>query len=121
MTRLAPAANDAEARKAKFEKLYLLWLKPTKTKKFRQADDVDVGNWLLQFDATVKSLASGACGLELDAQPLESHEFGRLLKHKLSFTAEQEISQALDSINKTWANATVEEIRTAMKQLYQKK
>ena len=64
MTRLAPAANDAEARKAKFEKLYLLWLKPTKTKEFRQADDVDVGNWLLQFDATVKSLASGACGLD---------------------------------------------------------
>ena len=52
---------------------------------------------------------------------MKSHEFAKLLRYRLSFSAEQEITQALEATQKTWDNATIDEIRTAMKQLYQKR
>ena len=40
----APAAvpTDGEVRKAKLEKLYMVWLKSTKLKEFKQSDNIDV-------------------------------------------------------------------------------
>ena len=114
-----PTAEDV--RNAKFEKLYMLWLKQVKFKEFKQSDNLDVCQWLLQFDSTVSNLASAACSLDLAVQPLTSHEFGKLIRYKLSFSAEQEITQALEAAGTTWDHATVEQIRTAMKQLYQKR
>ena len=86
-----------EVRNAKFEKLYMLWLKQSKFKEFKHSDSVDVCQWLLQFDSTVSNLASAACNLDLANQPLKSHEFGKLLRYRLSFSAEQEITQALEA------------------------
>ena len=51
-----PTAEDV--RNAKFEKLYMLWLKQVKFKEFKQSDNLDVCQWLLQFDSTVSNLAS---------------------------------------------------------------
>ena len=73
------------------------------------------------MDSTVSNLASAACNLDLGRDPLKSHEFGKFLRYRLSFSAEQEITQALESIHKTWDDATSDEIRTAMKLLYQKR
>ena len=40
---VAPAVpSDDEVRKAKFEKLYMLWLKQSKFKEFKHSDNVDV-------------------------------------------------------------------------------
>ena len=116
---VAPTAE--EVRNSKFEKLYMLWLKQSKFKEFKHSDNVDVSQWLLQLDSTVSNLASAACNLDLVNQPLKSCEFGKLLRYRLSFSAEQEITQALEAAHKTWDNATSVEIRTAMKQLYQKR
>ena len=99
----------------------MLWLKQVKFKEFKHSENVDVCQWLLQFDSTVSNLASAACNLDLVDQPLTSHEFGKLVRYKLSFSAEQEITQALEATGKTWDDATVDQIRTAMKQLYQKR
>ena len=99
----------------------MLWLKQSKFKEFKHSDSVDVCQWLLQFDSTISNLASAACNLDLAREPLKSLEFGKLLRYRLSFSAEQEITQALEAAGKTWDNATSEEIRTAMKQLYQKR
>ena len=121
MRGMVPADQPAEIREAKFEKLYLLWLKPSKLKEFKQADHIEVSDWLLQFHTTVNSLASSACKLNLQNEPLTPQEFSKLLRHKLSFSADKEISQALGSINKTWDTATVEEITKTMKRLYHKR
>ena len=125
MRGLAPIAvvppTPEEVRNTKFEKLYMLWLKQSKFKEFKHSDSVDVCQWLLQFDSTISNLASAACNLDLAREPLKSLEFGKLLRYRLSFSAEQEITQALEAAGKTWDNATSEEIRTAMKQLYQKR
>ena len=58
------------------------------------------------------------CNLDLEANSLVTHKFVKLLKFKLPFSIEQEISQALETAHVTWASASVEQIRTAMKQLY---
>ena len=121
MRGMVPADQPAEIREAKFEKLYLLWLKPSKLKEFKQADHIEVSDWLLQFHTTVNSLASSACKLNLQDEPLTPQEFSKLLRHKLSFSADKEISQSLGSINKTWDTATVEEITKTMKRLYHKR
>ena len=122
MRGLAPAPvvvpTDDQIRKSKFEKLYMLWLKQSKCKEFKHSDNVDVCQWLLQFDSTVSNLASAACNLDLVNQPLKSQEFGKLLRYRLSFSAEQEITQALEATEKTWDKATSAEIRTAMKKLF---
>ena len=109
--------TDAEVRNSKFEKLYMLWLKQSKVKEFKHSDDVC--QWLHQFDLAVSNLANAACNLDLVAQPLTSQEFGKLLRYKLSFSAEQEVTQALKTAHTTWDDATCEEIKTAMKKLYQ--
>lgn len=116
----APAAvpTDGEVRKAKLEKLYMVWLKSTKLKEFKQSDNVDVRHWLLQFNSCIKDLAMATCNLDLEANSLVTHKFVKLLKFKLPFSIEQEISQALETAHVTWASASVEQIRTAMKQLY---
>ena len=105
MKGLAPAAvippTAEEIRSAKFEKLYMLWLKQVKFKEFKHSDNVDVCQWLLQFDSTVINLASAACNVDLVDQPLRS--------------------QALEAAGTTWDDATVDQIRTAMKPLYQKR
>ena len=125
MKGLAPipvvAPTVEEIRNSKFEKLYMLWLKQSKFKEFKHSDSIDVSQWLLQLDSTVSNLASAACNLDLTNQPLKPHEFAKLLRYRLSFSAEQEITQALEAMQKTWDNATIDEIRTAMKQLYQKR
>ena len=54
---VVPPTAD-EVRNAKFEKLYMLWLKQSKFKEFKHSDSVDVCQWLLQFDSTVSNLAS---------------------------------------------------------------
>ena len=97
---VVPLTPD-EVRNAKFEKLYMLWLKQSKFKEFKHSDSVDVCQWLLQFDSTVSNLASAACNLDLAREPLKSQEFGKLLRYRLSFSAEQEITQALEALNKT--------------------
>ena len=84
---VAPTVEDV--RNSKFEKLYMLWLKQSKFKEFKHSDNVDVSQWLLQFDSTVSNLASAACKLDLVNEPLKSHEFGKLLRYRLSFSAEQ--------------------------------
>ena len=117
---IVPPTPD-EVRNGKFEKLYMLWLKQSKFKEFKHSDNIDVSQWLLQLDSTVTNLASAACNLDLVREPLKPIEFGKLLRYRLSFSAEQEITQALEAIHKTWDNATVDEIRTAMKKLYQKR
>ena len=125
MKGLAPipvvAPTVEEIRNSKFEKLYMLWLKQSKFKEFKHSDNIDVCQWLLQFDSTVSNLASAACNLDLANQPLKSHEFAKLLRYRLSFSAEQEITQALEAAQKMWNNVTSDEICTAMKQLYQKR
>ena len=96
---VAPTAD--EVRKGKFEKLYMIWLKQSKFKEFKHSDSVDVCQWLLQFDSTVSNLASAACNLDLAREPLRPLEFGKLLRYRLSFAAEQEITQALEAKGKT--------------------
>ena len=68
---IAPPSAD-EVRTAKFEKLYMLWIKQSKFKEFKHSDDLDVCQWLLQFDSTVSHLASAACNLDLARDPLKS-------------------------------------------------
>ena len=72
---IAPTLD--EVRNSKFEKLYMLWLKQSKFKEFKHSDNLDVCQWLLQFDSTVSNLASAACNLDLVSQPLKAHEFSK--------------------------------------------
>ena len=95
MKGMVPAIPEADVRKGKFEKLYMLWLKTNKLKEFKQADHIEVSDWLSQFHTTVNNLASAACDLDLENEPLEPKEFTKLLRYKLSLSADKEVSQAL--------------------------
>ena len=76
MKSLAPipvvGPTPENVRNGKFEKLYMIWLKQSKFKEFKHSDNVDVCQWLLQFDSTVSNLAMGACNLDLAAEPLKA-------------------------------------------------
>ena len=122
VTPAGPAVQTAqEIRDQKFSKLYLFWTKQNKVKEFKQSDSIDVCQWLQQFDSNVKNFASATCELDLEAAPLTPQEFAKLLRYKIPHLVETEIGRALETIHKTWDNATVDEICTSMKNLYEKK
>ena len=122
VTPAAPVVQTAqEIREQKFASLYLTWIKQNKVKEFKQADNIDVCQWLQQFDSNIKNFASAVCKLDLEAAPLTAQEFAKLLRYKLPHLVDTDIARALETVHKTWENATVDEIRTAMKSLYEKK
>ena len=99
----------------------VFWTKQNKVKEFKQSDSTDVCQWLQQFDSNIQSFASATCKLDLEAVPLTPQEFAKLLRYKIPHLVETEIGRALETVHKTWETAAVNEIRTAMKNLYEKK
>ena len=107
--------NEATVRANKLEKLYGFFIKHTGLKQYKPYDSIDVRHWLNQFDAAVDTIANAGCNLDLAANPLTSTEFAKLLKTKINYQVESEISQSLSAINKDWSTATIAEMRLAMK------
>ena len=119
---LRPQVPDAAAtRISKMERLYGFFIKHNKLKDFKPGESTDIYEWLKQFDASIETIASAGCGLDLAAAPLTDPEFIRLIKIKISYQVESEILQDLQTVNKTWADATQIEVRTAMMNLYRKR
>ena len=116
-----PEVNEATVRANKLEKLYGFFIKHTNLKQYKPYDSIDVRLWLNQFDAAVDSIASAGCNLDLATNPLSSAEFVKLLKTKINYQVESEISQSLNAIGKEWNTASIAEVRAAMQQLYMRR
>ena len=116
-----PEVNEATVRATKLEKLYGFFIKHTNLKQYKPYDSIDVRLWLNQFDAAVDLIASAGCNLDLTTNPLSSAEFAKLLKTKINYQVESEISQSLSAISRDWSTASIAEVRTAMHQLYMRR
>ena len=114
----AHAPDAVAARSSKMEKLYGFLIKHNRLRDFKPTEIKDVYEWLQQFDKSVESIANAGCGLDLATSPLSDAEFIKLIKIKISYQVESEILQDLRVIQKDWTDATQQEVRQAMINLY---
>ena len=120
-SRFGSPQDEVTVRASKLEKLYGFFIKHAGLRQYKPYDSIDVRHWLSQFDAAVDTIANAGCGLDLTADPLTSVEFAKLLRTKISYEVDAEITQFLGSIDKDWSTATIAEMRSAMKQLYMRR
>ena len=86
---LRPQVPDAVAtRITKMERLYGFFIKHNKLKDFKPGESTDIYEWLKQFDASIETIASAGCRLDLALAPLTDQEFIRLIKIKISYQIE---------------------------------